>query len=299
MPIVIAYNYFNHYYSHYCNHAPFVMNKTVLKEGTGLNKPADRSSATVELTGRYSINLDNVPVPIQQLTLTLGEANDEGTYQLERFIATMRTGERSEFTGVFSLPGPPVVVQSELGESPIALKYTIQLVSFQRAKDSWKLGFEEKLSIANHHKSIGNERFREGQYCAAARRYSKALKYIISINPNCVSDGEIEMVYDLKKSCLSNLAVCQLNLKLYDYVVKNCSKVLSMEPNHVKALFRRGKSYMYMGDNESARKDLERAKELDKNNRSVIELLKELTSREIQEKRHYHQALKKMFASSS
>lgn len=271
-------------------------NKKVVKEGIGLYKPNDRSRVTIKLEGRLRDGHGSLLLPRQTQELFLGEADDEATETIERCIRNMRVGEDAEFTiNTRTLPGPPIELVRG-AESPLSpVWYSIHLVSMKRAKETWRMSAPEKLDVASHHKAVGNEKFKVGSHFMAAKRYSMALKYLISISPMILSDEERDHVRELKVACLSNLAASQLKLQIPHSAAKNCSKVLEADPNNLKALYRRGQALMFMNDFDSAREDIERARRLDPSSRAVSELLKELQSREQQQKRHYHQALKSMF----
>lgn len=48
---------------------------------------------------------------------------------------------------------------------------------------------------------------------------------------------------ELKIACLSNRATCYSQFHNYKKVIEDCTRVLEMDPNHVKALIRRGLAY--------------------------------------------------------
>ena len=52
-----------------------------------------------------------------------------------------------------------------------------------------------------------------------------------------------------------HLGVCvwfSIQVEIYDAAIKSCNAVLSVQPNNVKALFRKGKCFAAMGDVNSA-----------------------------------------------
>ena len=272
------------------------VDKKVVKEGSGLYKPNDRSSVTIELQGRLRDGQGIPLLPRQTRELILGEADDEATEAVERCIQSMRVGEVAEFTvDTNTLPGPPLELVRGSKNPQAPVWYSIRLVSNERAKETWWMSAGEKLDVASRHKVVGNEKYKAGIHFAAAKRYSVALKYLISISPMKLSDEERDQTRELKTTCLSNLAACQLKLKIHDSAAKNCSKVLETDPDNLKALYRRGQALMFMNEHDSSREDLERARRLNPNSRAVSDLLKELQSREQQQKRHYHEALRSMF----
>ena len=268
-----------------------------MKDSSSLYRPNERSKVTIELEGRLGCSEGHVLLPRQTHELTIGEADDEATVGLERLITTMRVGEVNDFViNCTTLPCPPFQLAQGVAESPQGpVWYNIRLVNCTRANESWRMAPHEKLDLANHHKVIGNERFKTGKHSAAARRYSKALKCLISISPLHISDEEKQQAAQLKMACLLNLAACQLKLNAFHNACKNCSKVLETHPGNLKALYRRGQALMFMNDLDLARQDLTEAQTLDPNNRAVNDMLKQLQSRDRQQKKRYHQALKSMF----
>ena len=268
------------------------------KNSSSLYKPNELSKVTIELEGRLGSREGHVLLPRQTQELTIGEADDEATVGLERLITTLRVGESNDYViNCTTLPCPPLQLAQGVAnclQDPVW--YNIRLVNCIRAEESWRMVPHEKLECASHHKVIGNERFKTGKHCAAARRYSKALKYLISISPLCASNEEKQEAAELKMTCLLNLAACQLKLNAFHKACKNCSKVLETHPGNLKALYRRGQALMFMNDLDSARRDLKEAQSLDPNNRAVNDILKQLQSKYQQQNKHYHTALKSMFS---
>lgn len=53
-------------------------------------------------------------------------------------------------------------------------------------------------------------------------------------------EEEAELVA-VKMKCLNNLAASQLKLDHYEAALKSCNQVLELQPDNIKALFRKGK----------------------------------------------------------
>ena len=249
------------------------MEKKVLREGSGLYKPRERCRVEIEIEGKKGIKLDEVFLVKETRVVTLGEADDQSTDAIEACLRSMRVGEDSEQRG-----------------------YRIRLLSFESCKESWELSAREKMDIAVHHKKKGNEKFTSSEYPAAAHRYSNALKYLITIGPH-VSDAEASEVRLLKTACHLNLAAAQLKLGLPHHVIRNCSKVLAVDENNCKALFRRGQAHCIMNEFELAEVDLLKAKSLDPKSSAIEQQLNVLASKRKAQNEQYHHALKKMFSS--
>lgn len=203
----------------------------------------------------------------------------------------MKTGERCEL-----LVDPKTIKESSIPEFPeeCTVVYSIHLVSFERGKDVWKLSDQERLKIALHHKALGNEIFQTGNIAAAAVHYSKAMKYLIPIELDTMEQVRKD-ASNLRAITLLNLAACQLKFQQSHLSAKNCTKVLQLEPENVKALYRRGQALANMSDFEQARLDLMKAKELEPGNRAIEEQLRVLNSKEQAQKAKYKDAMKSMF----
>lgn len=182
----------------------------------------------------------------------------------------------------------------------VTVVFTLRLCSFERGKDVWELTDQERLKIAKEHKEAGSKLFKENKVRQAAMRYSKSVQYLASVDPDILL--EVEELEEHEKEIASlrtvswlNLAACQLKLEQYDYVVRNCSKALEIEPGNVKGWYRKAKALLAMKDYESARSDLVKAKELDPSNHAVNDLLKEVDTQESAHRAKYKDALKVMF----
>ena len=262
------------------------MEKTVLREGSGLYKPRERCRVEIEIEGRKGSKLEEVFLVKETRVVTLGEADDQSTDAIEACLRSMRVGEESEF----SFQG------DNFDEDGEQRWYRIRLLSFESCKESWELSAREKLDFASHHKKNGNEKFTSSDYTAAAHRYSNALKYLITIGSH-VSGAEASEVRLLKTACYLNLAAAQLKLGLPHHVISNCSKVLAVDENNCKALFRRGQAHCAMNEFELAEVDLLKAKSLEPKSSSIEQQLNVLASKRKAQNEQYRHALKKMFCS--
>lgn len=210
----------------------------------------------------------------------------------------MRPGEVSQFTvrNIYSSQVRPRDVSMEA-----QLSYNLHLLSvISRGKDVWRLTDRERLEIAQKHKNKGSEFFKVKNYQGASIHYSKAIKYLAGVDPDTPYEVEIieEHERDIPKvrvQSFLNLAACQLQLGQHGHVVSNCSKVLEVEPNNLKGLYRRAKALLATKDFEAAREDLIRAKEVDPASQAINELMRTLDTQETAHRAKYKDALKEMF----
>jgi stress-induced-phosphoprotein 1 len=87
------------------------------------------------------------------------------------------------------------------------------------------------LSPAASAKEEGNEQFKAGMHDVAIRWYTRAI----------VLSKEADR--DIKIASLSNRANCYAQHHNYKKVIEDTTRVLEMDPRHVKALIRRGLAY--------------------------------------------------------
>ncbi|MEQ2268904.1 hypothetical protein XENORESO_018302, partial [Xenotaenia resolanae] len=76
-------------------------------------------------------------------------------------------------------------------------------------------------------------------------------------------EEEEEEVREYRVKCLNNLAAAQLKLEQFDEALHTSRDVLTLQPNHVKALFRTGKLLSDKGDYKEAMEVLKQALKLE------------------------------------
>eukprot|EP01050_Picozoa_sp_SAG11_P033681 SAG11_NODE_11551_length_753_cov_0.859327_1_plen_159_part_10 len=116
-------------------------------------------------------------------------------------------------------------------------------------------------------RQTGNGCFREGKFDEAISLYSQALNQLES-----VPAGDTQK--QLQISCLLNRAACCLKIggrECHERVVVDCTQVISLEYNNVKALFRRGQAYSEMKQLNQAKSDLLAAAKLAPRDKAIRE----------------------------
>ncbi|PHJ22527.1 tetratricopeptide repeat-containing protein [Cystoisospora suis] len=129
----------------------------------------------------------------------------------------------------------------------------------------------EKIDAADRFRSEGNAAFREKNYGLAAVNYRKALLQFDYTFPD--TPEEQQRMDSVKLPCHLNLAACKLHQQEYDEVYIQCRLALEMDPNNVKALYRRGLAYLQQDHFEKAKKDLLKAQSVEPVNREVRDAL--------------------------
>jgi len=243
--------------------------KKVLKEGEGYERPNEGAVVKVKITGK-----------LQDGTVFTKKGHDEEPFEfktdeeevidgLDRAVLNMKKGE----VALVTIP-PEYAFGSTESKQDIAVVppnstviYEVELVSFVKDKESWDLNNEEKIEAAGKKKEEGNALFKLGKYARASKRYEKAAKYIEY--DSSFSEDEKKQSKQLKISCNLNNAACKLKLKDYKQAEKLCTKVLELDSQNVKALYRRVQAYIQLADLELAEADIKKALEIDPDNRDV------------------------------
>jgi len=148
-----------------------------------------------------------------------------------------------------------------------ALKYEVQLNSFEKSKENWQLDAGQKLEQAKIFKTKGTNFFKLGKLEIAAAKYNKIIEFLeheISLK----GDEEEERKTLLQAGRL-NLALCKIKLGDALAAKDACNKVIEENSEVEKAWFRRGECHFLLSDWEQAKTDFEKASQLDPNNKAT------------------------------
>jgi len=96
---------------------------------------------------------------------------------------------------------------------------------------------EETLALANALKDEGNSYLAELKFAVAAQKYSEA----IALHPTAVF--------------FSNRAVAMIKLESYGSAIIDADSAIALDPNYIKAYYRRGSANFALGKVKEARKD--------------------------------------------
>ncbi|XP_022959658.1 peptidyl-prolyl cis-trans isomerase FKBP62-like [Cucurbita moschata] len=245
--------------------------KKILKEGEGYEKPNDGTVVKVKLVGKLGDG---------KIFLKKGYGDGEEPFEfktdeeqvidgLDKAVATMKKGETALLTIAPEYAFGSSESKQELAVVPpnSTVYYEVELVAFDKEKESWDMNTQEKIEAAGKKKEEGNVLFKAGKFARASKRYEKAVKFIE--HDSSFSEEEKKQAKALKVACNLNDAACKLKLKLYKEAEKLCTKVLELESSNVKALYRRAQAYIQLADLDLAEVDIKKALEIDPNNRDV------------------------------
>lgn len=252
--------------------------KRILVKGEGPYPKHGKSvevhyETTVQSTG---CQIDSTYERSEPFDFFLGEGDVLEAWDIG--VATMRPGEKSEFT-----VGPDLAYGEDGAGDDIppdaTMIFVIELLSGKpkaAAPSTQQLpGEEQRLERATQAKERGNALIKSADFEQARAAYEEALSVI---QPMRVAQGEAETVKSrnrLQCSCFLNLALCDLKLEDFKAATKHASQALELQPCNEKALYRRGFAQLANGDLEAAKADLYEASRLDPQNVEVRKRLEE------------------------
>jgi len=144
-------------------------------------------------------------------------------------------------------------------------------------KQKWELSDDEKLAEAKDYKEKGNAAFKEKKYEEAVENYNESLSYLE--NTDHWFEDMLEQKRTVEKSCYLNLAQSYLYLKDYHSCEGVASSALAIDPDNVKALFRRGQALLELQEFSQAKLDLVAASKLSPSDKQIREKYEELKKR--------------------
>ncbi|XP_072286044.1 FK506-binding protein-like [Pyxicephalus adspersus] len=248
--------------------------KTILEPGIGLDKPKERAVC--------QIFLEQLPDPPSQfctpsgpgysagswIEVELGEGDSAQDRLVDQCLETMLQGEVCQV------------------DSQIGFHLILRLKSFDKGAEAWELEPSEKIQRAIMDREKGGRAFRGGNIEGAERRYTRGLRLLVC------TPGEAE---EEKVALLSNLAACDLKKRRFREAEVRCTRILDLDPNHFKALYRRGVARAGMSDWEGARADLDKLLKLDPGNKEAKRELVSVREKEKIAQAQISKALGKMF----
>ena len=187
---------------------------------------------------------------------------------IELAVMKMKRGEKDEVTILDTKTYGPASSSAE------KLVYSIELIEFEAAKETWEMTDAEKVAAATVKKDKANKEFKEGNLVKASKLYDKAISSI-SYDKNMPDDVKI-LARDVRKTCQLNLAAVHLKTKDFKKVVENCSKVIEIDGSNVKALYRRAQAYCETQDFLEAEVDIKAAILLEPANADLVALQKKI-----------------------
>lgn len=155
---------------------------------------------------------------------------------------------------------------------------------------------EQRLKDAEQRKQRGNMLVKQARWVDAVEQYREALHELHFLPPNAETAREREV---LAANCHLNSALCHLNLEEYSTVVEECTKVLEIDANSVKAHFRRARAFGELHEFEQAFEDVEAALVVEPESADLAALRAKLQKQQRQHQKREQRAYKRLFAGTS
>jgi hypothetical protein len=160
----------------------------------------------------------------------------------------------------------------------------------------------ELIAQALHHKDEGNDLFKSGDLTKASRSYRKGTSILKPLHQhqqnNALDNNDMDtQVKALLVSLQTNLSMVCFKQNKYQQSKDVASKVLHVDQNNVKALYRRALASRRMQQLDAAREDLKLAIAVEPDNRAVKKELLAIKKELEQEKKVKKANLAKAFSS--
>ena len=134
----------------------------------------------------------------------------------------------------------------------------------------------ERLERSILLRAVGNEAFRRGDFITALNRYNELCT---SLQFRCPDADVNRNRRDALEKALTNKAAALMSLSRWTEAIDACDEALDLNTGSLRALLRRGKCYMRLGDWDLALEDLERALTLAPEDTETLRLLTEVEDR--------------------
>lgn len=236
--------------------------------GEGYQTPNDGALLEVHIKGK----VNGTVFDDRELIFPLGEGSEHNIPEgLETALEKFKKGEKSVIKlspkYAFGDEG-----NSSLGVPPGAsVEYEAELKSFEKAKESWEMDQGEKIEQAKTCKEKGTQFLKSEKYKLAVKQYKKIID-LLEYDSGLDDEKKAESQKVLLAGHL-NLSMVYLKLQDSASARDHATKAIGMDPNNVKAYFRRGQAQLNMGDPILAQKDFQSCLDLEQNNKAAKQQL--------------------------
>uniref|UniRef100_A0A7N6FCY4 peptidylprolyl isomerase n=1 Tax=Anabas testudineus TaxID=64144 RepID=A0A7N6FCY4_ANATE len=233
-------------------------------KGDGYSNPNDGASVDVHLEGSCGGRLFDS----RDVSFIVGEGEDKGVpLGVDRAMDKMQKGECCI---LYLKPkygfGSEGKAEYKIGPDKDVV-YEVTLKDFQRAKESWEMDLNEKLDLVVGVKHKGNQYFKAGRYYQALVQYQRIICWL---EMECGTGREQQKrIQDFVLTAHLNLALCFLRIKEFSQVVENCNKVIELDENNEKALYRRGEARLLRNEFSLAMEDFQQVLQVNPSNRAA------------------------------
>lgn len=201
--------------------------------------------------------------------------------------ARMPTGVEMAIVGMY--PGERAVIICEegfgynnirrpasLAKDCFPLRFDVTLLRWEKEDNVQDMSVPDRFEYVRQRRVVGNRLFKEGKPLSAAKQYERALLVIEdglggqkgmelkksrmpTIESRAVLSREMEAEKaSMIENSLLNLSACHYSVQDWVQTIRYCTKVLTLNPHNLKALYRRARASMQRDELVQARADLEK-----------------------------------------
>ena len=236
--------------------------KKIIKEGTGI-QASQNKEVVIKYTAKYNNKIydESINSPYRFTT-----GKNDVIKGLEIAVLSMKVGEKSLFIIEPKYAYEEIQISNIVPKNAI-INLEIELIQvLEGQKDLSEMDYPEKISRGKQMKEKGGEKFKQGDYLYAKHYYLKAIKYLETLD---INDEDQEDGIDLLCITLSNLCNCFNKLDDNNSVIDYSSRGIQIQ-KLPKYFYFRAIAYANKNEIELALKDVEKLKEILKNEKKDI-----------------------------
>ena len=221
-----------------------------------------------EIVGwHYFAGAEDAKEEFERRTVELVLDEEEGVVldALADVLAGMEQGERARVWITSAAVGADGAALGVPANADVMYELTMVTVTNAPALDS--LDAAGRLERAKHAKAVGSAAFGKGKLKVARVQYEKSLEALRDTSD--YSDEQSIEAETLRAVDYNNLAAVAIKQFKYGEAVEHACSVLEVEPDNVKALFRRGQAERLRLNYKESARDLLKAAKLEPKNAAV------------------------------
>ncbi|SBT41165.1 chaperone binding protein, putative [Plasmodium ovale wallikeri] len=155
------------------------------------------------------------------------------------------------------------------------------------------MSFDEKVKNALNLKLEGNNDFKNKDYEKAISKYNKGKKYLKDLQNKNDKINELEVALHL------NLSICYCNVEKYNEAYENVTKVLSIDKNNAKGMFRLCQIEFNRCNFDIAKEKIQEFIKIYPDNVDAKKLLKSIMIKQNEHNKEQKKAFSKIFEKAS
>jgi FK506-binding protein 8 len=270
--------------------------KKINQPGLGReSRPTHGDYVTIEMEGRLKSN-NFIVEPKKTVSFILGDGD-----VIQALDMGVKLAEKHE---EFILESDARFAYGEKGNPPLIpssarLVYNIKLLQCDEAPNYGKMTPEERLAASNQKRLRGNDLYKREDFTLAVNSYAKAISVLeAGGNERTQLATKNPEHFEALLTVLNNLAAAQLKVEAFAAAIESSDFVLSYQPTNVKALYRKAKSHMGLGNYSTAIQLFREALEIEPESRITRQELQRCKILWQQEREQQSRMCKRMMGST-